>query len=224
MSAPSAVLFDLFGTLLDVTLLRDPVAPFCDAADRLVATWRLKQLHYSWAATAMGVERDFDALTADALDYALATERVVVAANDRRALLDAWTTLRPYDDAVPALDALRDAGLPCYVLTNATAATAERALRNAGLRERIVAAFSVGVSGRHKPAPEAYAVATSALGCAPGDLVLVSSNAWDATGAAQFGMRVAWCNRLGAPAETFGPPPAWTAASLPALAGLVPGG
>jgi 2-haloacid dehalogenase len=49
----------------------------------------------------------------------------------------------------------------------------------------------------------------------------VTSNGWDATGASAFGMRVVWCNRVGAPAETFGPPPAWTIAGLAELPALI---
>ena len=37
-----------------------------------------------------------------------------------------------------------------------------------------------------------------------GQLLFVSSNAWDVAGAKAFGYQVAWCNRTGAPAEELG--------------------
>jgi hypothetical protein len=37
-------------------------------------------------------------------------------------------------------------------------------------------------------------------------------------------MRVAWCNRAGNPAETYGPPPAWTVPTLDALPALLTAG
>ena len=46
---------------------------------------------------------------------------------------------------------------------------------------------------------------------------------WDATGAEVFGFKVAWCNRIGAPPETYGPKPTWTIASLDALPALIAG-
>jgi 2-haloacid dehalogenase len=48
----------------------------------------------------------------------------------------------------------------------------------------------------------------------PSQIGFVSSNGWDATGAAAFGFRVAWCNRSGLPAETMPPPPAHIVRSL----------
>ena len=39
---------------------------------------------------------------------------------------------------------------------------------------------------------------------AAGELLFVSSNAWDVAGAKAFGHRVAWCNRTSAPEEELG--------------------
>jgi len=55
-----------------------------------------------------------------------------------------------------------------------------------------------------KPAPAVYALAPRALGIPVGDLVFVSSNAWDVAGAKAFGYQVAWCNRANAPEENLG--------------------
>jgi 2-haloacid dehalogenase len=49
-------------------------------------------------------------------------------------------------------------------------------------------------------------------------ITFVSSNGWDATGAAEFGFSVIWCNRSGAPPETFGALPRRIIASLAELA------
>jgi 2-haloacid dehalogenase len=46
-----------------------------------------------------------------------------------------------------------------------------------------------------------------AVGIPAGELLFVSSNAWDVTGAKAFGYQVAWCNRADAPAEELGPTP-----------------
>ena len=56
----------------------------------------------------------------------------------------------------------------------------------------------------YKPAPEVYALGPRALGIPAGELLFVSSNAWDVAGAKAFGYRVAWCNRQGAPEEELG--------------------
>jgi 2-haloacid dehalogenase len=55
--------------------------------------------------------------------------------------------------------------------------------------------LSVEEVGVYKPHPKVYQLAVDRLGAAPGTILFVSSNGWDAYAASAFGMRVAWCNR-----------------------------
>src|SRR2546430_7878853 len=64
--------------------------------------------------------------------------------------------------------------------------------------------ISVDPVRTYKPAPAVYALGPSRLGIPAGDLLFVSSNAWDVAGAKAFGYRVAWCNRGNAPEEELG--------------------
>jgi hypothetical protein len=55
-------------------------------------------------------------------------------------------------------------------------------------------------------------------GTAPaGELLFVSSNAWDVAGAKAFGYQVAWCNRAGGPEENLGLPADLTVSRLDQL-------
>ena len=56
----------------------------------------------------------------------------------------------------------------------------------------------------YKPSPQVYALGPRTLGVPAGELLFVSSNAWDVAGAKAYGYRVAWCNRTGAPEEELG--------------------
>ena len=78
------------------------------------------------------------------------------------------------------------------------------AVRSSGLEPLIEHVISVDAVQVYKPAPAVYALGPAALGIAPGELLFVSSNAWDVAGAKAFGYQVAWCNRLGAPEEELG--------------------
>ena len=51
----------------------------------------------------------------------------------------------------------------------------------------------------YKPDARVYALATERFGCQPHEVAFVSSNAWDAYGAARFGFRVFWVNRSAGP-------------------------
>ena len=217
---PAAVVFDLFGTLLDVASLRDAAAAVAGDPAAFVATWRDKQIAYSFASAIMGTHEDFDAITAHALHYAAAKYGVTLDTLRRKRLLDAWCNVRAYDDVLPALRTLREHGIRAAVLTNGTPATAASATANAGIDALLDVTLSVESAGVFKPDRRVYTLATSHYRVPAGQLLFVTSNGWDATGAAAFGMRVAWCNRAGTPAETFGPAPAWTIGDLRELAAI----
>jgi 2-haloacid dehalogenase len=224
MAQPAAVVFDLFGTLLEIASLRDAAASVTDAPDAFVATWREKQIGYAFASAIMGTHEDFDAMTAHGLRYAAAKHGVALDADAIARLVAAWERVAPYPDAVSALRSLRSAGLPCGVLTNGTPATSAAAMAYAGIADLIDVTLSVESAGVFKPDRRVYTLVTDHYGVAPDRIVFVSSNGWDATGAAAFGFRVAWCNRIGAPPETFGPAPQWIVRGLDELTALLLGG
>jgi len=211
-----AVVFDLFGTLLDITSLRTLVGTMLGKqnAEAVVQGWRDKQIGYSWTATLMDRYEDFDILTARALDYTLAALEIEADAETRTKLCDGWLELRPYPDATLTLEALRSRGMRTATLTNGTLATAKRALANTGLDSLLDDVWSVDEVRKFKPAPQVYAMACMRFGKQPPQIGFVSSNAWDATGAAAFGFQVAWCNRSGLPSETMPPAPAHIVTSL----------
>ena len=66
------------------------------------------------------------------------------------------------------------------------------------------AMLSIEDVGIYKPHPSVYRLAVDRLGVAAERISFQSSNAWDANGAAAFGFRVAWVNRLGQPADIAG--------------------
>jgi 2-haloacid dehalogenase len=95
----------------------------------------------------------------------------------------------------------------------------EGAVRSSGLDGVFTAVLSVDAVRVYKPSPRVYELATSALGLAPGEILLVSSNAWDVAGAATFGFRTCWCNRVNAPAEELEVTPDYEVDRLDAISG-----
>src|SRR5215468_7664416 len=91
-----AVVFDAYGTLFDVN---SATAPWREAlgpqADAFSATWRRKQLEYSWLRSLIGVHADFGQVTAEALDFAC--ERHEISDGSvRQRLLNAYRELGAY--------------------------------------------------------------------------------------------------------------------------------
>lgn len=211
---PLVYVFDLYGTLVDYASLRDKFAGIANDPDAFVLAWRQKQLAYSFAATLMERYTDFDTLTAHAFDYVAAAHRLTFDAAARAAAIDAWSHLPAFADARATLEALRARGAKTAVLSNGTPHALARTLATAGLTEHFDAVLSVDTVRKFKPHPAVYRLATERFATSPERIAFVSSNGWDATGAAEFGFSVRWCNRSGAPAETFGEPPERTISSL----------
>ncbi len=103
------------------------------------------------------------------------------------------------------------------VLSNGEPDGMARQVEAAGLAPLFDALLSVEPAGTFKPDPRTYALATAHFGCAPSEIAFVSSNPWDAFGAAVFGFQVCWINRHARPVE-YGL--GGRAAILPDLAGL----
>jgi 2-haloacid dehalogenase len=198
---PTAVVFDAYGTLLDVhSAVARHAARLGDKAAAVSALWRQRQLEYSWILSATGDYEPFNVLTARALDFALATHGVAdpaLAAD----LLGAYRALDAYPDAAPALAALRATGLATAILSNGEPAMLHAAVDAAGLGAALDAVLSVAPLRRYKPAAAVYQLACERFAAPPAAIAFVSSNAWDAYGAARFGFRVFWVNRAGGPVE-----------------------
>lgn len=217
MEGIRACVFDAYGTLFDVHSavgrLRSQLGA---AADELSALWRRKQLEYTWLRALMGRHAPFWQVTGEALDYAL--DRVGVAPEPvREPLLQAYLTLDAYPEVADVLQRLRAAGLKLAILSNGTPAMLDAAVGSAGIGGLLDAMLSVEEVGVYKPDPRVYRLAVDRLALPAERISFQSSNAWDVAGAACFGLRTVWIDRLGAPAERL---PGHAECRLPDLSGL----
>ena len=200
MSGIRACVFDAYGTLFDVhsavARLRERVGEQADALSQL---WRTKQLEYTWLRALMGRHADFWQVTGDALDYALARTGVDRAV--REPLMQAYLSLDAYPEVPEVLRRLRAGGLKTAILSNGEPEMLEAAARSAGIDGLLDAVLSVEEVGIFKPHPKVYQLVLDRLAVAADQVSFQSSNAWDVNGAATFGLRAVWINRLGMPAE-----------------------
>jgi 2-haloacid dehalogenase len=218
-----ALVFDAYGTLFDVhsvTALAERLAPGRGTA--LSQLWRTKQLEYTWLTSLMispaTPRADFAAVTAQALDFALAALGIELGLGDRARLQGAYLTLAPFPDVTAALERL--APRPRWILSNGTLAMLEPLVRHTGLDAHIEGVLSVDAAGVYKPSPGVYQLALDRLRVPPPRIGFVSSNGWDAIGAKAFGFTTFWINRAGAPVDRHGPAPdriISTLADLPPL-------
>ena len=197
ISGIKACVFDAYGTLFDVhSAVGKHRQRLGDIADHVSALWRTKQLEYTWLRSLMGRHADFWQVTQDALDFAFDMHEVKDA-DLRKDLIEAYLNLDCYPEVPGALTDLKDRGFEISILSNGTPAMLEAAVKNSGLGKLITKIFSVEKAGVFKPDPRVYQIAVDELNVKPEEIVFQSSNAWDASGAAAFGFKVAWVNRFG---------------------------
>jgi len=198
-----AVIFDAYGTLLDVhAAMSRHAARLGPDWQRISADWRTKQIEYTWVRSLAGPaqHRDFWHLTEEALAWTAARHGIADATLLADVLL-AYRHLDPYPEVPPVLRLLRDKGLPRAILSNGEPGMLRDAVHSAGLDHLLDAVLSAESVGIFKPDPKVYQLAGKQFGLAGIQMAFVSSNPWDAFGAHAFGFKVFWINRIGAPAE-----------------------
>jgi 2-haloacid dehalogenase len=212
---PKAVLFDVYGTLLDVYsvgLRAEQMFP--GAGERLARAWRDKQIEYSRLVSMSGRYRPFWQLTRDALRVSAAAMKLPLESAGEDSLMNEYRHLSAFPENRAVLQALADRGIRAGVLSNGDPEMLAVTLRSAGLTELIDPILSVHATRRYKTDPAAYALGPVALELPASEILFVSSNCWDAIGAAWYGYTTLWINRADAPMEQLGIVPTRVGSSL----------
>ena len=216
-----ACVFDAYGTLFDVHSavggLQNDVGP---RHAELSMLWRTKQLEYTWLRSLMGAHVDFWQLTGEALHYAMDATQITDAALHEK-LMQAYLSLDAFPEVHAVLSLLKKSGIPTAILTNGSPMMIEAAVNSAGLNDVITHQLSIESVGIYKPDPRVYQLAVDTLKVPSEKISFQSSNAWDAAGAAHFGMQAAWVNRYSQPAERLPGKPAAVISDLDGLLGVI---
>ncbi|KAI0338394.1 haloacid dehalogenase [Trametopsis cervina] len=201
--------FDIYGTILDTngiaTALGSALNLDEDKAAQLSLLWRRYQLEYTYRLNSMRVYESFDTVTRNALLHALAENGIQASNKTVDKLMEAYNHLAPYDDAIPALQALSKVPyIKIVVFSNGTremVTTALNAVSALEIPEALYLADDVRV---YKPAMQIYQGLLAKLnadreeGAYTGDDVwLVSGNPFDVTGARNAGLQAFWVDRAG---------------------------
>ena len=109
------------------------------------------------------------------------------------------------------------------ILSNGNPEMLEPMVAASSLADRFEAVLSVDAAKVFKPDPKVYRLVEARCGVKPDKVCFLSSNCWDAHGAAHFGFSTVWVNRTGAPDDNL--PGALVAeirdlSHLPALLGV----
>jgi 2-haloacid dehalogenase len=183
--------------------------------------WRTRQFEYTWLRTVSQRYADFWQVTEDALVFAANMLKLDLSRDKRTQLMEAYLELKAWPDVLPALRALKEAGLQLAFLSNFTPRMLEAAIKRAGLEGLFEHILSTDQVKTYKPDPRAYQMGLEALRLNREEIVFVAFAGWDAAGAKWFGYPTFWVNRLNLPAEELGVAPDATGGNLADLVNFV---
>jgi 2-haloacid dehalogenase len=197
---PRALLFDVFGTVVD---WRGSII------GELRRLGRSKGLHADWSALADAWRRGYhpamqrvrsgdlpwqsiDALHRMILDGLLRDFGLRLSERDKRELNHAWHRLQPWADSVKGLTRLKRRFV-IGTLSNGNVALLVDMAKNARLPWDCV--LSAELFRHFKPDPEVYLGAAALLGLAPREVMLVAAHKSDLAAARRCGLRTAFVRR-----------------------------
>jgi len=196
MSKNITLAFDVYGTLINtngvVDLLQTIVG---DKAKAFSATWRDKQLEYSFRRAAMQNYVTFAQCTVHALDYTCAYYKVDLTTNQKADLMAIYAVLPAFDEVKEALTKFKEKGFRLFAFSNGKAEAVEKLLDNAGIKDMFLGIVSVDDLKTFKPNPGAYAHFLRTAEVNGEEAWLISSNPFDVTGSISAGLKSAWIQR-----------------------------
>ena len=199
---PRALLFDVFGTLVDWrTSIVDALTVFGERRElacdwpAFVDAWR-GAYRPSMARVRAGEApwANLDALHASSLADLVVRFGIADALSDadRAWIVRRWHELEPWPDTRHGLARLRERHV-LATLSNGNVALLVDLARHADLRFDTI--LSAEIFRHYKPDPETYLGAAALLGCDPGETMLVAAHNDDLHAASACGLRTAFVPR-----------------------------
>lgn len=212
------VLFNLTGTLVDPTVLAQPLGD-SGADEDLVQAALDDAIAMAMVDNLTGVLTPLDELVEAAMRRRL---RLAGTDEERAAsALELMGTMPAYLEVPGALETLRAQGLRLGVLAQSSAAATDSVLRFAGLRDRFELVLSAQDAGAYKPDLRPYRMAIARAGAAGTDICFVSTHWWDVAGAKRAGMQTGWVARRERSLLDTVPPPEHTGRDLAEVAAAI---
>jgi len=212
------VLFNLTGTLVDPTVLAQPLGD-SGADEDLVQAALDDAIAMAMVDNLTGVLTSLDELVEAAIRRRL---RLAGTDEERAAsALELMGTMPAYLEVPGALETLRAQGLRLGVLAQSSAVATDSVLRFAGLRDRFELVLSAQDAGAYKPDLRPYRMAIERAGAAATDICFVSTHWWDVAGAKRAGMQTGWVARRERSLLDTVPPPEHTGRDLAEVAAAI---
>lgn len=218
-----AVAFDYFVIFDPNSVVAEVEKVFPGKGMDFTKAWRTKQFEYGFLRSITDNHEDFLKVTEDALLYTIENMKLEATEEQKKQLLNAYLTLKPWPDAIEGLKKLKASGIRIITIANFSHKMLHANAENAGIVDLFDQLLSTETNHTYKPDPKAYALGLERLGLKKDDVVFAAFGGWDAYGAKSFGYPTYWVNRFNLPAENLGTTPDGTSNGFEGLLDFVLG-
>ena len=194
MKKIKAIIFDAYGTLFDV----NSAAENCkeklgDKWEGFANYWRTTQLEYTWLRSLMRRHKDFWQITEDSLDKSMIFYNIDNSM--RSELLNLYKVLSPFTEVRDALNKLKQSNYKLAILSNGTPDLLNELVVSNQLKDIFDDIFSVEEAGIFKPDSKVYDLPINKYNIQKNEVLFLSANTWDVSGAGNYGYNTVWLNR-----------------------------
>ena len=194
MKKIKAIIFDAYGTLFDVNSAAEKCKEkLGDKWEGFANYWRTTQLEYTWLRSLMRRHKDFWKITEDSLDKSMNFYNIDNSM--RSELLNLYKVLSPFTEVRDALNKLKQSNYKLAILSNGTPDLLNELVVSNGLKNIFDDIFSVEEVGIFKPDSKVYDLPINKYKIEKNEVLFLSANTWDVSGAGNYGYNTAWVNR-----------------------------
>jgi 2-haloacid dehalogenase len=189
-----AIIFDAYGTLFDVNSAAEKCKErLGDKWEGFANYWRTTQLEYTWLRSLMRRHKDFWQITEDSLDKSMNFYNIDNSM--RSELLNLYKVLSPFTEVRDALNKLKQSNYKLAILSNGTPDLLNELVVSNGLKDIFDDIFSVEEVGIFKPDSKVYDLPINKYNIEKNEVLFLSANTWDVSGAGNYGYNTVWVNR-----------------------------
>ena len=194
MKKIKAIIFDAYGTLFDVNSAAEKCKEkLGDKWEGFANYWRTTQLEYTWLRSLMRRHKDFWQITEDSLDKSMNFYNIDNSM--RSELLNLYKVLSPFTEVRDALIRLKQSNYKLAILSNGTPDLLNELVVSNQLKDIFDDIFSVEEAGIFKPDSKVYDLPINKYNIEKNEVLFLSANTWDVSGAGNYGYNTVWVNR-----------------------------
>ena len=189
-----AIIFDAYGTLFDVNSAAEKCKEkIGDKWEGFANYWRMTQLEYTWLRSLMERHKDFWQITNDSLDKSMKFFNIESSMKDE--LLDLYKVLSTFPEVKNTLIKLKEKNYKLAILSNGTPQLLSDLVKSNDLENMFDDIFSIEEVGIYKPSPKVYDLPVVKYKIQKNEIMFLSANTWDISGAGNYGYNSVWVNR-----------------------------